>query len=97
MLQIIDFKQVEITKEEFKYYNQLVKSFTNGTYSGKNMFHDMFDVDLEGCITVIRPPLGKEVAWAAILFLQNLMINQRLRRMESWVRSLKDERSSTDV
>ncbi len=97
MLHIIDFKQVDMTNEEFEYYNQLVTSFTNGTYSGKDMFHDMFNVDSEGCITVIRPPLGKEVAWAAILFLQNLMINQRLRRMEDWARSLKDDRSGIDV
>ena len=91
MLRVIDFKQVDMTEEEFKYYNQLVESFTSGTYNGKNQFHDMFDVDTDGCITMIRPPLGKEVGWAIIVFLQNLMINQRLRRMEDWVRSLKDE------
>jgi hypothetical protein len=93
-IHVIDFKKMEMTSEEFDYYNQLVESFTSGHYSGKEQFHDMFDVDSDGCITIIRPPIGKEVGWAILVFLQNLMINQRLRRVEKWVRSLKDERST---
>jgi len=79
---IIDYKKIEMTDDEFDYYNKLVESFTLGGYSGKDQFHDMFDVDSDGCISIIRPPIGKEVAWAILVFLQNLMINQRLRRME---------------
>lgn len=96
-LRVVDFKQLDMTDEEFAYYNQLVEAFSDGNYSGKNQFHDMFDVDNDGCITMIRPPIGKEVGWAILVFLQNLMINQRLRRLEKWARSLKDERNSTNV
>ena len=80
--QIIDFKSVDMEPEEYKYYQELIKEFTYGHYSGKDQFHDIFDVDDDGCITIIKPPLKKEVGWAIIVFLQNLMINQRLRRME---------------
>jgi len=96
-IRVVDFKQLDMTDEEFAYYNQLVEAFSGGNYSGKEQFHDMFDVDNDGCITIIRPPIGKEVGWAILVFLQNLMINQRLRRLERWVRSLKDEQSSTDI
>ena len=90
-LRVIDFKQIDMTDEEFGFYNQLIESFTSGHYSGKEQFHDMFDVDSDGCISMIRTPLGKEVGWAIIVFLQNLMINQRLRRIEKWVKELKNE------
>ena len=95
-IRIVDFKRLDMTDQEFEYYNQLVEAFSDDSYSGKQQFHDMFDVDNDGCITMIRPPIGKEVGWAILVFLQNLMINQRLRRLEKWVRSLKDERGSND-
>ena len=88
MFVIIDYKKVEMIEEEKAYYDKLVEEFTNGGYSGKEQFRDIFDVDEDGCISMIRPPLKKEVAWVILVFLQNLMINQRLRRMESWCKGL---------
>jgi len=82
---IIDYKKVDMTEEEYLYYQQIVETFSDVTYSGKEQFHDTFEVDGEGCITLIKPPLKKQMAWAAIFFLQNLMINQRIRRLERWV------------
>jgi hypothetical protein len=81
-LRVIDYKQVEMEDEEYEYYQKLVNSFNYGTYSGKEQFHDVFDVDGDGCIAYINPPIGKQIAWAVLFFLQNLMINQRLRRIE---------------
>lgn len=81
-IRVIDHKGVDMTDEEYEYYQSLVAEFTYGIYNGKDQFHDMFEVDGEGCISMVKPPLKKEVGWAVIVFLQNLMINQRLRRME---------------
>jgi hypothetical protein len=81
-LHVIDYKQVEMNEEEFEYYQTIVKEFTNGAYSGKEQFRDCFEVDSDGCITIIKPPVNKQTAWSVLFFLQNLMINQRLRRME---------------
>jgi hypothetical protein len=81
-MRIVDYKEVEMSDEEFSYYQQIVKEFSDGMYSGKEQFRDTFDVDDNGCITLIRPPLKKQVAWVVLLFLQNLMINQRIRLME---------------
>lgn len=96
MIRVIDYKGVEMTDEEFDYYNKLVLEFTFGMYNGKDQFHDVFDVDDEGCISLIRPPLKKEVGWAVIVFLQNLMINQRLRRLERKVEEILNGRTSND-
>ncbi len=82
MIRVIDHKGVDMTDEEFDYYNKLIQEFTYGTYEGKDQFHDVFDIDGSGCISLIRPPLKKQIGWAVLVFLQNLMINQRLRRME---------------
>jgi len=82
MKKVIAFKQVDITEEEYSYYLRLVEQFTTPTYDGKEQFRDIFDVDEDGCISFIRPPLSKQVGWGVLFFLQNLMINQRLRRIE---------------
>jgi hypothetical protein len=94
MIRVIDHKGVDMTNEEFDYYNELVSEFTHGNYQGKNQFHNIFDVDGDGCISLIRPPLKKEVGWAVIVFLQNLMINQRIRRMERKLEEVLNDRSS---
>lgn len=94
MIRVIDHKAVDMTNEEYDYYNSLVKEFTYGNHNGKDQFHDLFDVDGDGCISLVRPPIKKRVGWAIIVFLQNLMINQRLRRMEKKIEEFLDEQNS---
>lgn len=96
-MKIIDYKQVDMIEEEYEYYNKIVESFTYGTFSGKEQFHDTFEVDDDGCISIIRPPLGKETAWAVLVFLQNLMINQRLRRMEKRIERFLNDKSISNA
>jgi len=85
VLQVIDHKSVDMTDEEYAYYKKLVGEFTIGTANGKDQFRDLFDVDGDGCITFIHPPIRKEIGWGVLFFVQDLMINQRLRRMERQV------------
>jgi len=84
-IQIIDHKAVDMTDEEFAYYQKLVQEFTVGMANGKDQFHDLFEVDGDGCIILIHPPIRRQIGWGILFFVQNLMINQRLRRMESQV------------
>lgn len=93
---IVDFKSVEMTDEEYDYYLELVNQFTSGNYLGKEQFRDVFDVDADGCISIIRPPLNKQIGWSVLVFLQNLMINQRLRRMEQRISELINGRNSNN-
>jgi hypothetical protein len=83
--EIIDHKAVDMTDEETAYYRKLVEEFTVGMSNGKDQFRDLFDVDGDGCITFIHPPIKRQLGWGVLFFVQNLMINQRLRRMERQV------------
>lgn len=89
---IIDYKEVDMTDEEYEYYQQVVITFSDGMYSGKEQFRDTFEVDEDGCIILIKPPLKKQVAWAVLFFLQNLMLNQRIRRVERWATEFINDR-----
>lgn len=95
MLQVVDHKSVDMTDEEHAYYKKLVEEFTVGTANGKDQFRDLFDVDGDGCIMFIHPPIRKQIGWGVLFFIQNLMINQRIRRMErqvgEWVALLAAE------
>jgi len=90
--EIIDHKSVDMMDEEYAYYKKLVEEFTIGMSNGKDQFRDLFDVDGDGCITLVRPPIRKQIGWGVLFFIQNLMINQRIRRMErqveEWIRRL---------
>lgn len=81
-LQVVDHKAVDMTDEEFAYYGKLVQEFTVGMSNGKDQFRDLFEVDGDGCITLIHPPIRRQIGWGILFFVQNLMINQRIRRME---------------
>jgi hypothetical protein len=80
--QIIDHKSVDMTDEENTYYKKLVEEFTIGMSNGREQFRDLFDTDNDGCITFVHPPIRKQIGWGVLFFVQNLMINQRIRRME---------------
>ena len=96
MIRVVDYKAVDMTDEEFEYYNKLTQELTFGTYNAKEQFHDMFDVDENGYISMIRPPMKKEVYWAVIVFLQNLMLNQHIRKMENWIKEFINGKSSNN-
>lgn len=92
MRRVVDYKPVDMEDEEFRIYQELVAQFSQGSYSGTEQFRDVFDVDGDGCISVIRPPIKRQIGWAVLVFLQNLMINQRLRRIERNVAEFLDGR-----
>jgi hypothetical protein len=84
-MKIINYKNVDMTNLEYEEYEKIVKQFTTNKVSGSVHFVDMFETDGDGCISIIKVSSEKQVPWVVIVFLQNLMINQRLRRMEKWV------------
>ena len=74
----IDYKEVDISKEEHEYYKEIVKQVGD-----KECFKELFDVDDRGFITTIRPKTN--VPWAVLFFLQQIMISQRLRLIDNFV------------
>lgn len=94
MKRIIDYKQVDMTDEEFAYMEELLKEFPDG----KSQVRGLFEVDDDGCITVLKPPVRRQIAWGLLFFFQDLMISQRLRRMErrqdQRLRHMEDDQAS---
>lgn len=89
MIKVIDFKGVEMSQEEYDYYQKITQDFTNDNINGKDYFHDVFEVDEDGCISMLKFSTNLEIPWLVIVFLQNLMINQRLRRIEKKMEIIK--------
>lgn len=89
MIKIINYKEIDITDLEYAEYQKIINHFSTNKVSGSFHFVDMFETDDDGCISIIKVSAEKQVPWVVIMFLQNLMINQRLRRMERWIQEAK--------
>jgi len=90
MIRAIDFQKVEMTDAEFEYYKELIQKFTTDSFKGAEYFHDLFVTDDGGNITLIKPT--KSLPWDIMFFVQNLMINQHLRELDT--RMARLERSA---
>lgn len=77
MKKAIDYKQIDVTKEEYDFYKELVKVFTDDKIDGRDYFRDLFEVDSNGMITLIKT--DKAVPWSVLFFVQQLMLSQRMR------------------
>jgi len=84
-MRAIDYKKVDMTDAEYDYYTKLVKTHSDEYSTGEVFFKDLFDTDDDGFITMITP--DKSVPWAILWFVQNLMINQRMRVIDNQFRN----------
>jgi hypothetical protein len=83
MIKAIANKKLDLTKEEYDYYLELENSF------GKESFYDLFKTNDDGSIIAITPSPAQPTAMLLIFFLLNVMHNQRLRKLDSWVGKLE--------
>ena len=74
-----------MTKDEHEYFQQLSQNLSDNGVSISNQLRGVFEVDENGIIVIIKPIPGRQIQWGLLFFLQNLMINQRLRRIEDFV------------
>lgn len=82
MIKAVANKRLDLTKDEYDYYLELEKNF------GREAFYELFDTDDNGIITAITPSPAQPTAMLLIFFLLNVMHNQKLRKMESWVEKI---------
>lgn len=80
MHKVIDYKKVNMSEDEFNYYKYLVEIFSDKDTKGSVYFKDLFDVDKNGFITLIKTE--KSIPWAILFFMQQLMLSQRLRLID---------------
>lgn len=84
MKKIISNKYLDITPEEFEYYQTLEKSL------GPNPLTGMFKSNSDGLITAITLDPNKPQAMISIFFLLNLRFNQALRKFAEKVEKIEN-------
>lgn len=82
MIRAVDNKPLDLSDQEHEYYLQIMKEF------GSQIFQDTFEVDetegspYYGFITLVKPPMNKNLPMGVIFALFNCMLNQRVREFE---------------
>lgn len=84
-IHIIDNKRVEMTSDEFDMYQKIVKSYTDITGKGEDLFIDLFETNDDGLIIFLKPPSKRRTSLEVFLFLMALMQHQHLRLMHQQV------------
>lgn len=80
MLRIINNKRIDLTQEEFELYEKLCKTYSRDHFDGKDLFIDLFETDKDGMIVFLRPP-SSTFSMEIVIFLQNIMTHQHLRKI----------------
>ena len=80
-IHVIDNKKVEMTSDEWDMYQNIVKSYTDLTNKGEDLFIDLFESNDNGIIIFLKPPSKRRTSLEVFLFLMSLMQNQHLRLM----------------
>ncbi len=89
MIKGIGLRKVEISNQEYKYYQQLVKQYTDDKNKGSDYFANLFDTNDDGIITIIKAT--KSIPWEILFFIQNLMINQNLRQYDKKIATIENK------
>lgn len=80
MLRLINHKRIDLTQEEFDLYEKLCKTYSRDNFDGKDLFVDLFETDNDGMIIFLRPP-SSTFSMEIVIFLQNIMTHQHLRKI----------------
>ena len=92
MIRGIGYIKVEISEQEYEYYKQLIKRYTDDNHKGSNYFVNLFETDSKNRITIIKPT--KSIPWEILFFVQNLMINQHMRSYDIRIKQIEDRLES---
>lgn len=79
-LRIINNKRIDMTEDEYKMYESIVESYSKDNFDGKQLFDNLFETDKDGIIVFLKPPT-KTFSLEVVLFVQNLMVHQNLRKI----------------
>lgn len=78
MLKIIDNKRIDLTDDEWRLYESICGSYKQG----KDLFRDLFETDENGIIVFLKPP-KKMFSMEVVIYLQNIMLHQHLRKINN--------------
>ena len=80
-IRTIDYKNVDLTEDEWAEYQKLVKAYTKANNKGEDYFRGLFETDEEGKIIFIRSLGNRFTTMEIIFFVINIMQNQHIRFM----------------
>ena len=84
-IRVVDNKRVEMTDDEYEMYTKIVKSYTDITGKGEDLFIDLFEANDEGILIFLKPPTKRRTSLEVFLFLMALMQHQHLRLMHQQI------------
>lgn len=84
MIRAIANKKLDLSNTEYGYYQELKNAF------GEDSFKGVFTTDANGHITSITPSTTQPMAMAIIFFLLNVMLNQRLRKIDTSLSQIEE-------
>lgn len=90
-IRVVDNKKVEMTDDEWGMYQKIVKSYTDVTGKGEDLFIDLFETNGDGIIIFLRPPSKRRTSLEVFLFLMALMQHQHLRLMHEQINQVVEE------
>jgi hypothetical protein len=83
-IRIVNHKKLEMTNDEYAIFLDICKSYDKPpSVKGEFLFEDLYEVDDNGIITILRPPSRQFVTIEIFLFVIALMNQQHLRIMYS--------------
>ena len=82
MIRAVGNKRLFLDNNEHRYYLELKSSFDEKYFNG------LFTSDNDGIITAVTPSATKQTPIILIFFLLNVMMNQRLRKIDDGVSRL---------
>ena len=82
MIKAVGNKKIDLSKEEYSYFLSLKDVF------GESSFIGLFETNDDGDITLIKPALDNPTSMAVIFFLLNVMLNQRLRKLDKKIKKI---------
>ena len=83
MIKAVGNKKINLSKGEYEYFLSLKDVF------GESSFIGLFETNDDGDITLIKPGLDNPTSMAVIFFLLNVMLNQRLRKLDKKVKRIE--------
>jgi len=84
-IKIIDNKKVDMTHDEWLYYQSICKSYDRQNFKGEDLFKDLFESDDAGRIVFIKPPSTRHTSMEVFLFISILFQHQSIRYMHNQV------------
>tara|TARA_Y100000310_G_C20244577_1_gene606207 strand:+ start:217 stop:561 length:345 start_codon:yes stop_codon:yes gene_type:complete len=84
LIRAVGNKRLDLSSSEYEYYCTLKDQF------GESEFVGLFQTDKNGIIISVNPPINKNISFGVLFFLLNIMMNQRVRVLDSKINKVTD-------